>query len=53
MVHGTDQGIAHWLTDLENPQTQSEYANNVILKRFAFESFDCYFACSTSLSLMR
>ena len=38
------QSIAHWLTDLENPRTQQEYADSVVLKRFGFESFDCYIA---------
>lgn len=38
------QGMAHWLTDNENPRTALEYENSVILKRFFFESFDCYIA---------
>ena len=38
------QSIAHWLTDLENPRTELEYENNVIIKRFFFEAFDCYIA---------
>ena len=38
----THQSIAHWLTDNENHRTKLEYENSVILKRFFFESFDCY-----------
>ena len=38
------QGIAHWLTDNENPRTKQDYENAVVLKRFFFESFDCYIA---------
>ena len=30
--------------DNENPRTSIEYENSVILKRFLFESFDCYIA---------
>lgn len=38
------QTTAHWLTDEENPRTNLQYDNSVILKRFLFESFDCYIA---------
>ncbi|CAJ1942244.1 unnamed protein product [Cylindrotheca closterium] len=36
--------IATKLTDWENHQSQTDYDNSLILKRFLFEAFDCYIA---------
>lgn len=35
--------IATWLTDRENHKYQSDYDQALILKRFVFEFFDCFF----------
>eukprot|EP01064_Diplonema_japonicum_P012879 TRINITY_DN2022_c1_g1_i1.p1 TRINITY_DN2022_c1_g1~~TRINITY_DN2022_c1_g1_i1.p1 ORF type:complete len:704 (+),score=141.56 TRINITY_DN2022_c1_g1_i1:51-2114(+) len=34
--------VAVWLTNQENHRLEEEYENSLILKRFLFESFDCY-----------
>jgi len=36
--------MATRLTDWENHQSQTDYDNSLILKRFLFEAFDCYIA---------
>lgn len=36
--------IATYLTQWENHQTQLNFSNSLILKRFMFEAFDCYVA---------
>jgi len=35
---------AELLTEWENHETEAEYRNSLILKRFLFEAFDCYVA---------
>ena len=35
--------VAVWCTDRENHKYQSTYDNSLILKRFVFEFFDCFF----------
>eukprot|EP01059_Diplonema_ambulator_P005295 TRINITY_DN1503_c2_g2_i1.p1 TRINITY_DN1503_c2_g2~~TRINITY_DN1503_c2_g2_i1.p1 ORF type:complete len:755 (+),score=161.47 TRINITY_DN1503_c2_g2_i1:36-2267(+) len=34
--------VAEWLTNNENHRFEEDHANSLILKRFLFESFDCY-----------
>eukprot|EP01061_Rhynchopus_euleeides_P023482 TRINITY_DN38216_c0_g1_i1.p1 TRINITY_DN38216_c0_g1~~TRINITY_DN38216_c0_g1_i1.p1 ORF type:complete len:718 (+),score=291.05 TRINITY_DN38216_c0_g1_i1:76-2154(+) len=34
--------VAEWLTHRENHRLQEEHESSLILKRFLFESFDCY-----------
>ncbi|KAG8229342.1 hypothetical protein J437_LFUL007150 [Ladona fulva] len=34
--------IAFWLTDMENPKTQSDYETSYTFKVFVFEFFNCY-----------
>jgi len=36
------RGVAEWLTHLENHRFEHEHENSLIIKRFAFEAFDCY-----------
>lgn len=41
ILNGYFREIATWLTDRENHKYQSTYENSLIIKRFAFEFFDC------------
>lgn len=36
------RSVATRLTDRENHRTEEEYQNNLMIKRFLFEAFDCY-----------
>ena len=36
------RSVAHALTQLENHRTDSAFEASLLLKRFAFESLDCY-----------
>lgn len=42
-LNGIYREIAVWCTDRENHKYQSDYDQALILKRFVFEFFDCFF----------
>ena len=41
-LNGFYRNVAEWLTERENHRLKSDHESSVVLKRFLFESFDCY-----------